>query len=204
MKTSEWLEEAKAKLEELKSKFEEMNMKTALGKNEMRDAFEREWSRFSQFVDEQQNRLRRQAGWADPVFKHLEDALQQLKDLLRAPEPDNAAKFALWREQVIRNIHEAEFAIQQLRPVLEDDEKELCGALRVKLEIYRTHLAITPFEKLSALGAEAEAVEKAAGEVLAWRIHEKEMAAEKMKRFGENIGASLDHMKKAFTELIRK
>lgn len=204
MKTSEWLEEAKAKLEELKTKFDEMNMKTALGKSEMRDTFEREWNRFSAFVEEQQNRLRRQAGWADPVFKQLEDALRELKDLLRAPEPENETKFASWREQVIRNIHEAEFTIQQLRPVLEDDEKELCGVLRVKLEIYRTHLAITPFEKLSTLNAEAEAVEKAVGDVLAWRTQEREMASERVKRFGENIGASLDHMKKAFTELIKK
>jgi hypothetical protein len=55
MQTEEILKEARARFADFRNEMQEVSMKATLGASDAREAFEREWGRFSVFVDDRAN-----------------------------------------------------------------------------------------------------------------------------------------------------
>ena len=204
MKSAEELiHEGKEQWDKLKTELEEFNVQLALGRNEAKDAFEREWKNFSVFLDEQSLRLRRRSHWADRLMEKLEERTKSLKNAVTQAEPGNLEAYHNWKEQTLRIVYETEFIIDELYPALEPDEKELISAFRIKLELYRSRLNILSPGELATLRPEAEHLAAKADEILSWRDYDTETTREKLDRFGKEIRVSFDHLKEAFGGLVK-
>ncbi|MBL7828717.1 MAG: hypothetical protein JNJ57_18930 [Saprospiraceae bacterium] len=203
MQTEDMIKEAKAKLAELRNEMEEFSMKASLGAQEAKDTFEREWGKFSNFIDEQGNRFRRQSAWAGKLSERMNLRLDRLKTLILNEKPDAPIQYNGWREEVVGTIYEVEFIIHELYPMLDDQERELFSNLRVKMEIYRTNLVIKDFDQLTQMGAMAEALAAKADEVKLWYDRFHETSSEKMEKFREGLRTSFGHLKNTFTELFK-
>jgi hypothetical protein len=201
--TENIVDEGKMQWNRVKSEVEQLGVQLALGRNEAKEAFEREWKKFSGFLDEQAHRLRRQSYWADHLLEELEQRSKALKNALKEAAPENDKTYNSWRESTLRIIYELEFIIDELYPVLEDEEKELLSTFRIKIEVYRTRLITLPLGELSALNLQAAQLADKAEDVLIWRDRDSEFAREKVRRFGKEIGTSFEHMKQAFGELFK-
>ena len=185
-----------------KSNLEELGLQFRLGRNEAKDAFDREWKKLSGFLDEQSNRLRRQGYWANQLMGELEEQTKALMAVLKLPAPELERAYDSWRDGLLRNIYTLEFIIGELYPVLETDERALLGTFRIKMELYRTRLLMTALGDLSSLTPQVNQLMSSIEEVMMWRDRDSAFARERIQRFGKEIGTSFDHMKKAFTGLF--
>ena len=203
MQTEEMIKEAKARLTDFRSEMEELSMKASLGAHEARESFEKEWGKFSNFIDEQGNRFKRQSAWVAKLAERMNLRLDRLKILILNEKPEAEHQFNGWREEVAGSIYEVEFVIHELYPMLNDQERELFSSLRIKMEIYRTNLVLKTFENYQTLGAMAEALAAKTDEVKQWYDAFHETGAEKMERFREGLRTSFTHLKGAFNELFK-
>lgn len=201
--TESLIDEGKAQLNKVKTEFDNLSVQFALGKNEAKEAFEREWKNFSGFLDTQAHRLRRQSYWADRLLHELEDRSNALNIALKQKAPTKEKQFNSWRENILRMVYELEFMINELFPVMDAAEKELLSTFRIKMEMYRTRLIMIALSDLATLDNEAKQLAGKAEEILQWRVQDAQKSKEKIQRFGEEIGTSFDHMKKAFSGLFK-
>jgi ElaB/YqjD/DUF883 family membrane-anchored ribosome-binding protein len=201
--TESFVEESKTQWNKVKSEIDHLGVQLTLGRSEAKEAFEREWKKFSGFLDEQSHRLRRQSYWINHLLEELKQRSAALKTTLKQTASDSDKSFATWREGVLRVIYELEFIVDQLYPNMEDSEKELLSTYRIKMEVYRTRLIMTDAGEVASLHMQAAQLADKADDVLVWLDSNSETARDKMQRFGKEIGASFEQMKHAFGELFK-
>jgi uncharacterized protein Yka (UPF0111/DUF47 family) len=201
--TENLVNDGKAQWSRVKSEVEQLGVQLALGRSEAKEAFEREWKKFSGFLDEQSHRLRRHSYWADHLLDELEQRAKTLKTALKQAGPENEKVYNSWRENILRTVYELEFIIDELYPVLEEDEKELLSTFRIKMEVYRTRLITLSLGELASLHTQAPQLADKADDILIWRDRDSESSREKVQRFGKEVGTAFEHMKQAFGELFK-
>lgn len=197
------LNDAKAQWNRVKTEIEKLNVQLSLGSSEAKETFEREWKKFSGFLDEQSQHLRRHSHWVSKLLEELKQRTVELKTLLKQATPENEHEFTNRREDLLRTMYELEFIIDQLYPALGDEEKHTISTFRIKMEVYRTRFIITSLSELASLDAQVSQLTYKADEVLDWLEHDSEFVKEKIQRFSKGIGTSFDHMKQAFGELFK-
>ncbi len=197
------INEGNSQWNRVKTEVDDLGLQLALGRHEAREVFEREWKRFSGFLEDQSHRLRRQSYWATHLLSELKQHATALKTILKQAAPDSEKVFVNWREGVLRTVYELEFIIDQLYPVLDQGERDLVSTFRIKMEVYRTRLLIIPFSELQTLQQQAVQLVDKIDDVMVWLDRDSESAREKVQRFGKEIGVSFDHMKQAFGELFK-
>jgi hypothetical protein len=200
--TEEFVTEAKTTWNKLKTEVEQLQVQLALGRNEAKDVFEREWKKFAGFLDDQSHRIQRRSYWASHLLDEMGQRAGALKNALKQAAPDNEKTFSSWRENVLRIIYELEFIVDKLFPVMNDEEKELLSSFRIKMEVYRTQLVRYSFVELPELNTQAANLADKADDILVWRDRDAVYAQEKFQQFGQEISTSFDHMKKAFQGLF--
>ncbi len=203
MQTEEILKEARARFADFRNEMQEVSMKTALGASEAREAFEREWGRFSSFVDEQGNKIKRQGAWTARMTERLDQRLHRLNELVTKGRPVADGDFSPWRDEVVGVIYEIEFIIHELYPLLKDDERDLFSMLRVKMEIFRTNLVLKTWQNYTETDSLAEAMIIKVEEVMRWHADFSVTNEEKLEKFRTELQTSLKHFKGAFGELFR-
>lgn len=203
MKTEEILKEAKTRMSDFKNDLEELSMKTTLGASEARDTIEKEWDKFTSFVADQGNKMRRQSAWANKLMDRIVDRLERLSALTLAEKPETDKRFNGWREEVIGLIYEVEFVIHEMYPILNDTERDMFSSLRVKMELYRTHLMLKTFNDFRDLSPMAEAMGAKISEVIGWYHGLHTDNKEKIEQFREEMRNSFNHLKGAFTALFK-
>jgi hypothetical protein len=184
------------------SDLESFGLQYRLGRNEARDTFDREWKKVSAFLDEQSHRLRRQGHWASQLMGDLEAQTKALMGVLKQPLPGSERVYDSWRDGLLRTVYTLEFIMGELYPVLEAEERELLSSFRIKMEVYRTRLLITPWSDLASLQPQLSQLISKMEEVMVWRDRDAAFARERIQRFGKEIGVSFEHMKKAFSGLF--
>lgn len=203
MQTEEILKEARARFADFLNEMQEVSMKTALGTSEAREAFEREWGRFSIFVDEQGNRIKRQSTWTARMTERLSQRLQRLNELVTKGKPTTEGDYSPWRDEVVGVIYEIEFIVHELYPLLKDDERDLFSMLRVKMEIFRTNLVLKTWQNYAETNPLAAEMTVKIEEVIRWHADFSVTTEEKLEKFRTELQTSLKHLKGAFGELFR-
>ena len=203
MQTEEILKEARARFADFRNEMQEVSMKATLGASDAREAFEREWGRFSVFVDEQGNRVRRHGASTARMTERMNQRLHRLCELATKGNPDNESDFTAWRDETVGIIYEIEFIIHELYPLLKDGERDLFSMLRVKMEIYRTNLVLKTWQNYTEINPLATAMCAKAEEVMRWYSDFSVTNEEKLEKFRTELQTSLKHFKGAFGELFR-
>ena len=187
----------------IQSSIEDLNLRVALGSSDFKRLLEREWSHVNAIIERQSKRIRRRSDWADNHLDQVQAKLILLKDLLKMPNVNSERKFDLWKSKVVRAIHQVEFLIHEIYGLLDESEQDLVSDLRVRLEVYLTHLSMVRDYQSDPIPEERKALIIMIDETMIWRDQEKEMNAIRMERFREQLHVSFSHLREAFIELTK-
>ncbi len=205
MKTqTEFKNQIKETLNELKGLFEEMEVQVNLGKKEAKEVFERERQNFTQFVRDQRQQWRRFGMMSEENLAKIKQSLHTLYTLLVEGTPEIQADFQVWKDKRLHAIYELEFLIREIQPGINETEKEVINDLKVKLDVYRIHLALSTFEKTGDLITYAEELRVQLDKTIHFFENEVDDSWERVENFKEELGTSFEHLKKAFGGLMGK
>ncbi len=205
MKTqSEFKSHIKETLSELKGLFEEMEVQVNLGKKEAKEVFERERQNFTQFVKDQRQQWRRFGMMSEENLEKIKNTLHALYTLMVEGDTDKQEDFQAWKDSRLRVIYELEFLLREIQPGINETEKEVIHDLKVKLDVYRIHLALSTFEKKSEIGLFAEELRVQLDKTIHFFENEVDDSWERIENFKEELGTSFEHLKKAFGGLMGK
>jgi meiotically up-regulated gene 157 (Mug157) protein len=205
MKTqTEFKNQIKETLNELKGLFEEMEVQVNLGKKEAKEVFERERQNFTQFVRDQRQQWRGFGMMSEENLAKIKQSLHTLYTLLVEGTPEIQADFQVWKDKRLHAIYELEFLIREIQPGINETEKEVVNDLKVKLDVYRIHLALSTFEKTGDLITFAEELRVQLDKTIHFFENEVDDSWERVENFKEELGTSFEHLKKAFGGLMGK
>jgi hypothetical protein len=205
MKTqTEFKNQIKETLNELKGLFEEMEVQVNLGKKEAKEVFERERQNFTQFVRDQRQQWRRFGMMSEENLAKIKQSLHTLYTLLVESTPAIQTDFQVWKDKRLHAIYELEFLIREIQPGINETEKQVINDLKVKLDVYRIHLALSTFEKTDDLITYAEELRVQLDKTIHFFENEVDDSWERVENFKEELGTSFEHLKKAFGGLMGK
>lgn len=205
MKTaSDIKNQVRTTLNELKALLEEVELQVNLGKKEAKEVFDRERDNVSHFIRDQRKWWRRVGMLSEENMNRIKDRLHQLYTLLLDEVPTAPHAFQAWKDERLRMVYELEYIIREFQPGLNDDEKQKINDLKMKLDVYRIHLALADIEKAAALQPVAEALRKQIDLTIHFLENEMDKTWERLDHFKDEIGTSFTHLKKAFGELVGK
>lgn len=197
----ELIEVAKEKLARMKVFLEELEVQVALGKSEAKEAFERERKSFMQYIAERKEQLKKSGSEMENRRMVLFDKLEALeKELNKAPA--NAKKeFEAMKKETLRAVYELEAVVKDYYDEFGLQIQTKLDSFKDKLDSYRVQLALGEFEDLEKLESRREALRQALEDFLA-RLRKEENASQKIEQFANEINTSVEHLKKAFSELF--
>lgn len=205
MKTqSEFKNQIKETLSELKGLFEEMEVQVNLGKKEAKEVFERERQNFTQFVRDQRQQWRRYGMMSEENLEKIKQSLHTLYTLMVEGTTEKQEDFQLWKDNRLHAIYELEFLLREIQPGINEIEKEVINDLKVKMDVYRIHLALCTFEKTGDLITFAEELRVQLDKTIHFFENEVDDSWERIENFKEELGTSFEHLKKAFGGLMGK
>lgn len=180
---------------------EELEVQVALGKSEAKEAFERERKSFMQYIAERKEQLKKSGSEMENRRMVLFDKLEALeKELNRAPA--NAKKeFEAMKKETLRAVYELEAVVKDYYDEFGLQIQTKLDSFKDKLDSYRVQLALGEFEDLEKLESRREALRQALEDFLA-RLRKEENASQKIEQFANEINTSVEHLKKAFSELF--
>lgn len=203
MNTPGLYDQRKSARDAVQTGIDELNLKVALGSGDLKRMLEREWMHVQAILERQSNRIRRRSDWADTQLDQIQAKLILLKDLLRGSSVNSERKFDIWKSRVVRAIHHTEFLIHEIYGLLDEDEQDLMSELRVRMEVYLTHLSMSKHYQPDLFPEERQALIKMIDETMIWRDQEKEQNMLRMQRFREQLQTSFAHLREAFIELSK-
>lgn len=195
------LEKGKEKLEQLKVVFEELEVQLALGRKEAKEAFEREKKNFQEFIQDQRERFQEEEERAESHRKTLLNKFQLLEAALSVEPPVDQTAFKEFKDKQLQGIYELEAEIKAAYDNLRFSLRERLDQFKAKLDAYRIQLALVDFEKREELEGKREELKKKTEEMVGL-MHKEAERGDKIENFTEEVTASFDHLKRAFTELF--
>ena len=197
-------EQLKGTVNELNGLFEEVESRLKEGTKEAREIFERERSKFREFMAEQQLQFHRFGLQDDAGFRKLMDKLDNLKHLLNEADPVEPANFSSWKDQRLRFLYELEFLVREFYPEMNEEEKAHFNNLKTVQDKYRIRLTECFFDALGSLTEEKNALNEALTHTIQYVENEIVVNWKRFDGFRDEISVSFDHMKKAFGNLFQK
>lgn len=183
------------KVDDFKAKMEAFDLQYALGRNEAKDAFDREWRNFSRYVEEQGNKIRQQGFFSGHALDALDKTLPELQAILKETIPAKETAAQLWRERLLRAVYEMEFIIRDLYPNLQPEGRDTFSRLRIDLELLRARILMAPWEDWGKFANEVNAVNTSIEAALLWRKEQKEMLKKRLEGFGQEVSELFAKMK---------
>lgn len=195
------LEMGKEKLEQLKTVFEELEVQLSLGKKEAQEAFEREKKNFQEYIDDQKERFKEEKEKAESHRQDLLRKLEALQAALSVAPPATQQEYPAYKDKLLQAVYELEAAIKEGYDRVRFSVRERLDLFKAKLDAFRIQLALSDFDKKDEPDRKREEVKEAATSILEMLNQEAERG-DKVENFVEEVNASFDHLKKAFTELF--
>jgi polyhydroxyalkanoate synthesis regulator phasin len=198
----DFIEFGKEKLEQAKALFEELEVQVSLGKAEAMEVFETEKKKLSNFIHDQQVKMRHEAKESQRVLDEFEQKLDALAERLVNHNAGDATVFEQEKATALQQIFELEADLKAvyhktgavLRPYLDN--------FRNALDAYRVEFALITVENLEKILPKKEEL-RAELSALLNKIQESEKNDERLDHFKAEMETAFEHMKKAVKELIK-
>lgn len=197
----ELIEVGKEKLTQMKVFLEELEVQMALGKSEAKEAFERERKNFMQFITDQKEQFKKSGKEAESRRKDLFRKFEALEMELDKEPATSQKKFDMMRKDTLHAIYELELAIKEAYGEVGLKMQAKLDAFKARLDAYRIKLALGEYEDLAEMESKKEDLRVAVDAILD-KLRKEESASEKIDHFADEINASVEHLKKAFSELF--
>jgi hypothetical protein len=192
---------ANEKLAQLKTLFEEMEVQLSLGKSEAKDLYEREKKNFNAFVNEQKARFKKEEQIVEEKWNTLREKFEALEVQLAKDTPDGKEAFDEIKNATLRSIYELEKEIRDSYGDIGTNLKENLDQFKAKLDNYRIQLALSEFGDQAESDKRRAELQATLEEILA-RMRKEAEDANKLDDFAKEMSSSLEHMKKAFSDLF--
>ena len=191
----------KEKLTQMKVFLDELEVQMALGKSEAKDAFDRERKNFQQYISDQKEQIKQVGKEAENHRKTLAEKFENLENLLKKEIATSKTKFDLDKKSTLKAIYELEFTIKKAYGEVGTAMQNKIDSFKGKLDAYRIQLALGEYEDIAELESKKEALRNSVAKITD-KLRKEENASEKIDHFADEINESVDHLKKAFSELF--
>ena len=198
---TELVEMGKARLTQLKVLLDELQLQLTLGKLEAREAFERESKNFRQFIRDYKEQFKKENEELATHRSNLSEKLEALEKLLGKESATSKKKFDLDKKEILHAIHELESVIEDTYGEVSQLIQNKLDSFKGRLDAYRVQLALGEYEIAEELENKKTALRSTVNEI-AERLKKEESASEKIDHFTEEVNKSMDHLKKAFSDLF--
>ena len=189
------------KLEQLKTVFEEIEVQLSLGKAEAKELFERERKNLNTFINEQKLKFKKEEKEEEANWDNLIQKFEALEDQLSEVGPETKRHYDKMKKDTLHSIYELENAIRESYGELGVGMRGQLDHFKSILDTYRIQFALSDFNTQEESNNRKEALKQAVKEVRD-RINKEVEDGNKLDDFTKEMSTSLDHMKKAFSDLF--
>lgn len=197
----ELLEVGKEKLTQMKVFLEELEVQMALGKSEAKETFERERKNFMQYISDQKEQFKSTGKVTEDHRKNLSAKFEALEFELDKEQVSSQKKFDMMKKETLHAIYELELAIKEAYGDVGMKMQAKLDSFKGKLDAYRIKLALGEYEDVAEMENKKEELRNVVDEILG-KLKKEESASEKIDHFADEINVSVEHLKKAFSELF--
>jgi len=188
-------------INKLKSFLDDLELQMALGKMEAKDAFEEEKKSFTRFIQKEKEHLKNLEVMAAEHRTDLREKFEKLEETLAKPFATNKRSFDKDKKEALTAIYQVEDIMKKAYgDVNYSIQKELDG-FKAKLDTYRVQLALGTYKDEEALKTRKVELQDAIGTIRGLMKSQDEKEG-KLENFVEEVNASFEHMKKAFSDLF--
>lgn len=198
---SELVEMGKARLTQLKVLLDELQLQLTLGKLEAREAFERESKNFRQFIRDYREQYKKEHQEIATHRSNLSEKLEALEKLLDRELATTKKKFDQDKKEILHAIHELESVIEDTYGEVGKLIQDRLDGFKGRLDAYRVQLALGEYEIAEELESKKTALRNTLNDI-AEKLKKEESAGEKIDHFADEVGKSVDHLRKAFSDLF--
>lgn len=191
----------KEKLTQMKVFLDELEVQMSLGKSEAKDAFERERKNFQKFISDQKEQFKEAGKETENHRKTMVEKFEKLESFLEKEPALSKKKFDADKKATLKAIYELEFIIKEAYGEVGKTMQSRIDNFKGKLDTYRVQLALGEYEDAAELESKKESLRKAVGNITE-KLRKEENASEKIEHFAEEVNESVEHLKKAFSELF--
>ncbi len=195
------IEMGKEKLTQMKVFLDELEVQMALGKSEARETFERERKNFQQYISDQKEQFKKVGKESENNRKNLSEKFETLESFLNKEVASSKKKFDLEKKGTLKAIYELEFTMKESYGEVGVLMQGKLDSFKAKLDAYRIQLALGEYEDAAELENKKESLRTAVSKITE-KLRKEENASEKIDHFADEINESVEHLKKAFTELF--
>jgi predicted nuclease with TOPRIM domain len=199
--TEEIITVGKDRATRIKAFLEELELQTALGKAEAKDAIEEEKKNFQKFLRKYKSQIHEVEDESIEQVRELNDKFAVLAAKVNLPMPDNKRKFDQYKNETLHAVYDLELALKEKYGEVSEELMGRLDAFKDKLDAYRIQLAFTEFKHEEELKERKTELLDAINEIRD-KLQEKVEAGAKLEHFVEDISDSFEKMKKAFSDLF--
>lgn len=199
----EVLEFGKSKLNQWKGMIEELELQLSLGKAEAKDVIKEEQKNFSKFFNQQKAQFKKAETKMAEQRLSLARKLSELSGALHAEAPEEKRTYESRRKQIMKLVHEAEYLIRTVYKDASDTITQEFDSLKDALDSYRIQLALSEFTTREDVNASQNALMEALENAITFLDKENSKDGKSLQHFMDEISQSFDHLKQAFTEIIK-
>jgi polyhydroxyalkanoate synthesis regulator phasin len=180
---------------------DDLEVQLALGKSEAKEAFDRERKTFQQYINDQKHQMKQVVKDAESHRYHLTEKFEALESQLAKEPATSKKKFDLEKKHTLKAIYELEFGIKETYGDVGTGMQTKLDGFKSKLDTYRISLALGEYEDAAEMESKKEALRNAVSKITD-KLRKEVKASAKIDHFAGEINESVDHMKKAFSDLF--
>jgi hypothetical protein len=193
---------SKSKIQQWRAVMDELEVQLALGKAEAKDMIEQERKNLSAYIEKQKAQLN-----AEEKAAHKEQLVfkTQLEDLYTALDADLAKSKRSYdrnKKAILHAIHVLEAQIKEKAEILEKWFDRDLESMKDSLDDYRIKLALSTYESVEELTEPCKELQADMQQLIDKITKMVYTGDSKVTHFIEEISESLEHLKRAFTDIL--
>ncbi len=199
----DFLEFGKTKLNQWKAMIEELEVQLALGKAEAKDMIKEEQKNVTKFFNEQKAQIQQAETRMAEHRMALANKLRDLEIAIKAKATPSKEEYADYRKTIMQLVHEVEYLTRVVYTEIGQKVRIKLDELKEALDNYRIQLALCAYDTREEIMPSQEALLDCiatTGELL---DRENVKGNKKIEHFMDEISESFDHLKQAFSELLK-
>ena len=201
MDTTTFLNKGKRQLEHFRMLAEELEVQLALGKAEARDAFKEERKNLSAYLNKQRAELTKSDREHEAHLHDLIMKFEKLEDSLNVEPPSGKRAYDSYKNEVTNNITQLELLITEYPEEVDDFMHGNLAQFKALLDAYRVQLALSDNKTPERAEARKRALSEKVVEIRA-TLQKETIDEDELDKFVNEVSASFDHLKKAFSDLL--
>ena len=192
----------KSKIQQWRTVIDELEVQLALGKAEAKDMFEQEKKNLSTYIENQKAYFEAEENLKRKQYLELKTQLEDMYQLLQSDLTSGKRDYNKGKKDVLHMIHAIEFGLKKktaMYQLLSQDEE---GRLKDCLDEYRIKLALSTFESIEETLDSKKALQEELSRLMKGIAPKLYPEDNKVNHFMEEISESLEHLKRAFSEIL--